>query len=449
MGALATLTQGHISEGPIIRALVASREVPRAVEVGSGDSLTARRGYAPPAWLDLVVTDEEGLVVFSTIPAIDPGKIAGLVEVATIASSLLPSGSFFSDAVELNGRRRGTWYAILPVDAARFLAGERAPLLRFFGLALFAAFAFLFGIVVAAALASEIGRLEKAAIAIAAGDLETPIVSRGAREIIRLASAMNGMRMALREDLGRRARFLAAVSHDLRTPITSIGGYLEAIEDGLAAEPATLTRYVSIMKEKTAVLEERIGGLIEFARLETGEWRLGFENRSLRELVGDFARAAAEECALVDSTLVAELDELGDLEVRADPRLLARAFENLVSNALRHGPSRGVVRIGSRLLGSREGEMTVRIDIDDEGEGVAPAERELIFEAFWRGDPARPDEGSGLGLYIARSIIRGHDWDLFVESSAGGGGRFSISIPILTAGRIAVGTIDGPGEAHG
>ncbi|MEI6875493.1 MAG: HAMP domain-containing sensor histidine kinase [Spirochaetota bacterium] len=428
VGAIVTLTQGRVSEGPIVRALVAVREVPRAVDLDRADRLVLRPGYASPAWLDLVIVDLSDAVVFSTIPSIVPGAHTGLSAMASIAEVFVPKAAFLSDAVEIRGRTVGTWFAILPSDAARSLAGETGPLFHLTGYAFIATFAFLFGLVVAGVLASQMARLEKAAIAIASGDLETPVTSRGAREIVRLAEAMERMRNAIREDLARRSRFLAAVSHDLRTPLTTIGGYLEAIEDGLASDPETLGRYVSVMKEKTALLDERIGGLIEFARMETGEWRLGFETLALKPLFESFAREAEAECALAGSTLVTDLSALGDIEAEVDRGLLSRAFENLISNALRHGKEGGQVTVVAER--SMRGTRRLLVAVCDEGSGILPADREHAFEPFWKGSGAREGEGSGLGLYIARSVLRGHGWELEAQGSASGG-RFVIGIPLL------------------
>ena len=130
-----------------------------------------------------------------------------------------------------------------------------------------------------------------------------------------------------------------AVSHDVKTPLTSIKGYLEAIADGLAEDPERLRRYVGIAREKAEVLESRISELIQFVRMESGEWPLHRRSLSLAELcrgavadlkedVGVFLRRFFERI---------ELDE--QLEVEADPDLMVRVFENVVDNAIRYtGP---------------------------------------------------------------------------------------------------------------
>ena len=455
VSAIFTLTHGHIAEGPIMRMVVATEEVAKAVALDSKGNLVVRAGYASPAWLDLVIEDKGGRVVFSTIPSIAPASEPSLLDIAAFANSLVPKTTFIVDRVEIHKVDAGSWFAILPSDAARSLAGQTAPLLRLTGLSVFALIAFLVGISVAAVLASEMGRLEKAAIAIASGDLETPVRARGAREIAALAQAMEKMRTSIRENNARRARFLASVSHDLRTPLTSIGGYLEAVEDGLAADPDTLRRYVAIMKDKTQLLEERIEGLIDLAKMEGGEWRLRLERQALGPLFEEFVAMAREEAALAGATFSAELWALGDVAAPVDRSLLARAFENLIVNALAHGRPGGEIRVGSRLVRGGAGRALVAIDVDDDGPGIPESDRERAFEAFWRGQAGvgtpglagvgTPGQGLGLGLFIARTIVEGHGWTLELSASPRGGARFSILVP---AGAKAP-TAGGPTAAAG
>ncbi|HUX42314.1 MAG TPA: HAMP domain-containing sensor histidine kinase [Rectinemataceae bacterium] len=429
VSAIFTLTHGHIAEGPIMRMVVATEEVSRAAALDSAGRLVVRRGYASPAWLDLVLEDTSGEVVFSTIPSIAQGSRPSLLDIASFANSLVPKTTFIVDRVEIGRVDAGTWFAIVPSDAARSLAGQSAPLLRLTGLSVFALIALVFGLTVAAALASEVGRLEKAAIAIASGDLESPVRAKGAREIVALAAAMEKMRASIRENNAGRARFLASVSHDLRTPLTSIGGFLEAVEDGLADDPETLKRYVGIMKEKTGLLEERIEGLIDIARMESGEWRLRFESQDLGQLFGEFAAMAREESALSGATLHVDLAAIADVIAPVDRSLLARAFENLVVNALAHGRPGGEIMVSSRRLEDGEGRAFFAIDVDDDGPGIPEAEREKAFDAFWRGAAAKEGKGLGLGLFIARTIVEGHGWRLGLSASPAGGARFSVLVP--------------------
>jgi signal transduction histidine kinase len=423
---------------PFSRFVRSAQMVRSAVREEAGGGIAAAADFVAPQGFDLVVADASGLVIVSSLGQLPAGSRAGQAEIAAKLAALFPARALYEDTVESGGRKAGTTWVLMPPTDLRRVADPAFRLIPILALGGMALFAFLAGALVAAHLAREVLRLERAAGRIAAGDLESPIPARGVREIRGLARAMDAMRLALREDLARRGRFLAAVSHDLRTPLTSIGGYLEAVEDGLAEDPATLDRYVAIMRDKTRLLESRIGGLIDFARMETEEWRLGFERVELASYLSGLAREFAEDAALLGRRFSAELSAVGNATAELDRALLARALENLVSNALRFSPPGGEVRLSS----SRSPSGLVMV-IDDEGPGIPAEERERVFEPFYRGSSAREGEGSGLGLYIARSILRGHGWDLRAASAPGGGGRIIIEMGMLEPrgpGRIKTGT---------
>jgi signal transduction histidine kinase len=459
---VASLVSGGINEQPINRFAAVSREVHKAVRVDARGGLSSRADYLPPAWLSLVLADAGDRVFYSNQPDLPVGSIVDRNRLARDAQAAGrwgapgsapqvsggPPSCIYLETIEHGGRVIGSYYAILPPVDLRKLEGRDFTIYRPLVLGGIALFAIIAGAVVAAGLAGAVMRLERAAGRIAAGDLETVVQEKGVREISALAGAMDRMRQGLREDRDRRARFLAAVSHDLRTPLTSIGGYLEAVEDGLADNPDTLRRYVSIMQSKAGILESRIQELLEFARMETGEWRFGFELLELGPFLDNLAREFLEDALLEGRRLECDLAAASGLVVEADPALFRRVLENILSNALRYGPPDGAVRFGARRV--RAGELAggaipsdegpsaqteatdafLLIEIDDEGPGIPEAERSRIFEPFYRGSGAREADGSGLGLYIARSVVRGHGWDLRVSDAPSGGARFILVLPI-------------------
>jgi len=403
-------------------------ELRKAISVEVDGVIALRPGYEPPPGFQLIIEDSGGTILYSTLSRFAIGGAAGLADAADAARADPAISSFFSESIRLKGQVLGRYYAwfstgILPPRPH----GAPAGVLVLVGLI---ALVFTAGGLTATHLARAVLKLESAAGRIAAGDFDTAVSVRGIREIEDLALAMDGMRATLREGRDLRARFLAAVSHDLRTPLTSIGGYLEAVEDGLAADPETLGRYVRIMRGKTRLLEARIGGLIDFARMETEEWRMGFEAIDLRSFLENLARETREDATLLGRRFESCLEGLEGLEGLEDRRLpidrglLSRAFENIISNALRFTPEGGLV-----ALSARRAQGATVLDIDDEGPGIAALERDRVFEPFYRGSTAREGEGSGLGLYIARAIIRGHGWEIEAGQGPRGGGRISVLIP--------------------
>lgn len=411
-----------------------SIELQKAARIDSRGELVLLPGYSPPPKFELVLEGRDGAVLYSTSPLFKAGERPSFGAFSAAAAGEFSSPSFFTETLSFKGKPVGSYFAWLPESQTGMHPSVPFPAAGSLVLAALIIAVFLLGALVAAQLGRAVLKLEAAARRIAAGDFETVVSVRGIREIADLARAMDGMRSTLREDRDQRARFLAAVSHDLRTPLTSIGGYLEAVEDGLAADPGTLERYVRIMRGKTRLLETRIGGLIAFARMETEEWRMGFEATELHAFLEGLAREAREDAVLLGRRFEAALETLGDIRLSIDRGLLSRALENVISNAYRYSPDGGLVRMSASVVVAE-----ALLDIDDQGPGIPLAEREIVFEPFYRGSAAggasgaAAGEGTGLGLYIARSIVRGHGWTIEAGESPGGGGRIRIRMPLKLA----------------
>jgi signal transduction histidine kinase len=423
-GIIALILSTSGREQPFVHYREASVEFAKAARVDSRGRIALIPGYLPPAGFELVVTGKDGDVLYSSSRSFATGARPGIGAMADAARTEFPSPNFFSETLTFKGRTVGSYCAWFPEAPARLETPAPTSVAGSLALLALVAVVFLLGALVATLLARAVLKLEAAAGRIAAGDFDTAVSVRGIREIEDLAYAMDGMRATLREDRDQRARFLAAVSHDLRTPLTSIGGYLEAVEDGLADDPETLARYVRIMRGKTRLLETRIGGLIAFARMETEEWRMGFETTEFRPFLDGLAREAREDAILLGRRFEAALGAVGDLELSIDRDLLSRALENVISNAFRYSPEGGLVKFSASAVAG-----AIRLDVDDEGPGIPLSERERVFEPFYRGSSAREGEGSGLGLYIARSIVRGHGWTIAADESPTGGGRISVLVP--------------------
>jgi signal transduction histidine kinase len=416
-------------ELPRLRLHSVEAELARAVKIDSSGHSSFTPDYQSPPGFSLVLADSEGLVKLSSASEFALGSKIDIASAAAAAGADHAAMSFFGETIESKGKILGSYFAWMPSTTPMIptVVSTRASL---FILGLIVV-VFILGALVATQLAQAVFKLERAAGRIAAGDFSTVVsVKHNIREIADLAAAMDGMRRALREDKDRRARFLAAISHDLRTPLTSIGGYLEAVSDGLASDPETLERYVNIMRGKTRLLEGRIASLIEFARMETEEWRMGFATIELKPFLEHLCGMFREDAALMGREFFSDLAALAGLHVAVDRALLTRAFENLMSNAIRYSPAGSSVRMKAERATTSEGKAGCYIHIDDEGPGIALSEREKVFEPFVRGSASREGEGIGMGLYIVASVIKGHGWDVVAGESSGGGGRFSIFIPL-------------------
>jgi two-component system phosphate regulon sensor histidine kinase PhoR len=221
-----------------------------------------------------------------------------------------------------------------------------------------------------------------------------------------------------------RYEFLATVGHELRTPLTSIRGYLETLLDG-GVDTATARRFLEVARSEALRLGRLVDGLLEFSALDLSAPAFG-ANTSLVAAVtravdalgpaADAARMRVE--AVVDAAAVARID--GDLCVHA--------LVNLLQNAIKYGRSGGIVSVvAERCAG------LVLVHVDDDGPGVAPADRERIFERGVRVERSQEIPGSGLGLAIVRTIAERAGGSVGVTESPFGGARFSLALQSATA----------------
>ena len=291
------------------------------------------------------------------------------------------------------------------------------------------AFSSLMSFLILRSLNRSILTLEGATRRIAGGDLDFELPVRGNDQIASLTRSFDSMRRALKEEYARRARFIMGVSHDLKTPLTLIQGYVEAIADGYAAEPDAQKRYLSIILDKTRALEGMIADLIEFVRMETGEWRMTHHDVAMRSFLADIARRFAEDALILKRDFATTIDVPDGVTVRMDAGLFSRALENLVGNAIRYTEENGKVTMSAR---QEAGEVV--LSIADTGIGIPGEDLSRIFDPFYRGTNSRREQGFGLGLTTVKSIIESHGWSIGVASEVGTGTTFTIRMPAAGGG---------------
>jgi signal transduction histidine kinase len=232
-----------------------------------------------------------------------------------------------------------------------------------------------------------------------------------------LAAAL-AVRLAMEERSRRqietaRRQMVAAVSHDLRTPLASLRLLVEAIDDGVV-EGETRERYLREMRTHVETLTALIDDLFELSRIEAGEISWTMERVELSRLINETVAAMRAPAEARGVILAAELPT-GGVAVRANAEKVQRVLLNLIQNAIRHTPADGSVTVRART--ALEG---VEVEVADEGEGIATGEGERVFEAFYRGDEARSEDGAGLGLAISRAIVEAHGGRIWLEDGAPG-----------------------------
>lgn len=220
-----------------------------------------------------------------------------------------------------------------------------------------------------------------------------------------------------------RRQMVAAVSHDLRTPIASLRLLVEAVEDEIVDEE-TRRRYLATMQIHIRSLSAMIDDLFELSRIEAGDIDWSMRQVELALLVDETVIAMRPEAGAKGVELRASLGSEG-LSARADPEKVQRVLFNLIRNAIRHTPADGSVTV--RAEAGREG---VEIEIADTGEGIPAAERERVFDVFFRGgeDVSRHSDGAGLGLAVSRAIVETHGGRIWL-APAERGTRVRFSLP--------------------
>jgi signal transduction histidine kinase len=280
------------------------------------------------------------------------------------------------------------------------------------------------GYYAASVLARRVKRLEQAAGDIAAGNFSRPIPVDTQDELGQLARAFNDMQRKLAGFDTARKEFIANASHELRTPIFSLGGFMELLQDEDLDEP-TRTEFIATMREQVARLQKLATDLLDLSRLDAGSLDVEREPVPLRalanQIVFEFAAAAARR----DSTLeVAVPDAPRDVEAICDQQRVAQILRVLIDNALTHTPPGTHIGVRTGVDARARGKVA-RIEVIDDGPGIKRRELSHVFERFHTGDSGR---GSGLGLAIARELAQRMNGGLEVRSRPGET-VFSLTLP--------------------
>jgi two-component system, OmpR family, sensor histidine kinase SaeS len=275
--------------------------------------------------------------------------------------------------------------------------------------------------------AAQITRLGEGLRRLAAGRGAEPLPETGPRELEELAIAANAMARDLTASDRARRELVAAVSHDLRTPIASLSLLVDAVADGVVTAPDEVAEYRHRMRVHLAHLRELVDDLFELARLDAGEdvaWlRVPVAVAELVEETTEAFRPAAEERRVTLTGTVGA----GLPAVSASPERLQRVLFNLLENGVAHAPAGGAV-----TLSAARDDGEVRFEVADTGSGIAAADAARIFDRFYRGgaDASRPAGGAGLGLAIARAIVEAHGGRIWVVNPGEPGARLAFTVPV-------------------
>jgi signal transduction histidine kinase len=253
-----------------------------------------------------------------------------------------------------------------------------------------------------------------------------PLEARGPREVQEVMRAFNAMMARVQSSQESQREFVANVSHELKTPLTSVQGFAQAILDGAADTPEARRHAAEVIYNEAGRMHRLVLDLLDLARLEAGTADLKMGAVEMSALLNGIAEKFAPLAGQVGVRLVVQA---GGLPVMmGDGDRLAQVFTNLVDNALKFTPPGGAVTLQARLA---EGQMECLVS--DTGKGIAADALPQIFNRFYQADSsrARSDRGgAGLGLAIAREIIEAHGGRISVRSQVGRGSVFTIRLPL-------------------
>ncbi len=277
--------------------------------------------------------------------------------------------------------------------------------------------------ILSAQVARPLGRLAEAARRVAAGEYGARVGIRSPDEIGRLAASFDRMATSLQDNERRRTELVGDVAHELRTPLATLDGYLEGLEDGVIAPGQ---RTWTLLRAETSRLTRLVDDLQELWRAEAGQLPLrstALDARSVLDAAaGRFALQARERSVLLRVDAPSAL-----APVRADPERLGQVLDNYVANALRYGPTDGEV-----VLRARPDAAGVTLSVVDHGPGLTQEQVVRVFERFYRIDPSRSRAlgGSGIGLAVARALAEAMGGRAWAESPGpGAGATFSVWLP--------------------
>lgn len=266
------------------------------------------------------------------------------------------------------------------------------------------------------------------------GNLDFEIGYQKNNEMGRFIRAFEQMRIKLKESLAKQIEYensrnelIENIAHDLRTPISSIKGYVEGLQDGIVHDEAKFNRYLSVIKEKSITLDILIDDLFQFSRLELGKIEMEIREQDSQDMIETIVRPFEIELSDSNVSFVSERP-FPKAMIQADRHRITQVFDNFISNARRYVSDTGKITVQGKIS-----DNFVQISIKDNGVGISKDDLPYVFNRFYRGEKSRSREfgGTGLGLAICKQIVEEHGGRIWVESEMDKGTTFFFTLPII------------------
>jgi signal transduction histidine kinase len=277
-------------------------------------------------------------------------------------------------------------------------------------------------------MAKPLREMNEAAKVIASGDFEKRIETKSRDEVGQLAKSLNYMAESLNKQEIARREFIANVSHDFRSPLTSIRGFLQAIEDG-TAPPEKRSHYIGIVLDETERLSSLAEDILTLNKINYANTELDYEDFDINELIRNTVNRFEQRVKskkIIMKILLAEKSTY----VHADFEKIARVLYNLIDNAVKFTQAEGEINIETSLQKSKDVNAVLTLSVRDNGPGIPEEDRARVFERFYKADLSRGEDkkGSGLGLSIAKEFIKAHGESISLTCEPGGGCNFKFTL---------------------
>jgi signal transduction histidine kinase len=279
---------------------------------------------------------------------------------------------------------------------------------------------------------TPISEMKRAAENIRSGNLNYPIEYQADNEIGEFCQEFDKMRIRLKDTImeqheieKRRKRLIASITHDIRTPLTSIQGYVEAIQDGIVKDQETFDQYIETILTKTNQLNHLIDDLSVYTKQELGEFSLNFERMNSGVLLNNYFNHKLMEFKYSDLQLKLNKPFIATY-INVDPYRFNQILDNLIGNATKY--ARHKIEVSTKVV-----DYHLQIRIGDDGEGIPQDVLNNIFDPFFMVNKIKDQKekrGSGLGLAIVKQLTEGHGGKIEVNSELGEGTCFTVDIPL-------------------
>jgi signal transduction histidine kinase len=286
----------------------------------------------------------------------------------------------------------------------------------------------LLAVFISRSVARPLQNVAAAAESIAQGDYDQQLAVQGPDEVKRVASSFNTMAAQVAATQQAQRDFVANVSHDLKTPLTSISGWSQALLDGTAGKAAQQERAVRIIHDEAGRMTRMVEQLLDLEKIESGQLQLNREPVDLGQLVQEVQRNLALRAEEKGVHLVLDIEPAA--AVMGDRDRLVQILTNLVDNAINHTLPGGRVHMGLKPYGDEAVELVVQ----DTGSGIPQEALDRIFERFYQVDKSRrrtaESGGVGLGLAIVKELVEAHNGRIIAQSQVGQGSAFTVRLPV-------------------